>query len=184
MKSCFKTVCAEWIHTVFCSTVASNFSVSLCAFALKVFCFYKTVWTHTRTHSHIKNNFIQSWHCWTNPGKCFHITWKKAEHQLSLGDAGVTPLVHSESLSPCAVRGEAPPPVTWRDWRVVQLWPQTPSSWSSLSAWGRPAESGRTGCWRCPGTWSGWGKRVTGTCCLQRETAGTETYIFYIPFQF
>ena len=60
-------------------------------------------------------------------------------------------------------------------WRVGPLCPQTPSSWSFLSAWGRLGESAHTGCWPCPGTWSGWGRTATGTCCPRRDTAETET---------
>lgn len=59
-------------------------------------------------------------------------------------------------------------------WCVGPPSPQTPSSESFLSALGRLEESDHTGCWLCPETSFVWGRRASGTCCLQKETAGTE----------
>lgn len=56
-------------------------------------------------------------------------------------------------------------------WHAAPPCPHTPSSLSFLSVWGRLEESDHTECWQCPGTWSGWGRTVTGTYCPQRETA-------------
>lgn len=151
----FKTAVRQIYSTAsLTSTVCFSASICLLSMTSPEDCYvHKTVAGCVMCWIHCKHRAARS--------VCEMLVWHIIHSKLVLGVARLD----RESISP---------PVTGVVWHVGSLSVQTLSSWSFLSAWGRPEESDRTGCWPCPGTWSGSGRRATGTCCPQKETVETE----------